>query len=100
MIDDGRRQVPAAAIAAGFHQAVARLIADVAERLASDTGIDRVALSGGVFQNALLLRLAKDALTDRNLRVLTHRAVPPNDGGLALGQAAVAGYPGADPLGA
>jgi hydrogenase maturation protein HypF len=75
--------------------AVARLIAEQAELLHQETGIARVALSGGVFQNVLLLRLARTALRARGLSVLTHRLVPPNDGGLALGQAAVAG--GADP---
>jgi hydrogenase maturation protein HypF len=49
-----------------------------------------VALSGGVFQNALLLRMTLRALTDRGVEVLTHRRVPPNDGGIALGQLMVA----------
>jgi hydrogenase maturation protein HypF len=47
-------------------------------------------MSGGVFQNVLLVRLARAELTRLNLRVLAHRVVPPNDGGLALGQAAIA----------
>jgi hydrogenase maturation protein HypF len=81
----------AAAVAAGFHSAVAYLIADLAEQLHEETGIDRVGLSGGVFQNALLVRLARAELTRRKLQVLTHRVVPPNDGGLALGQAVIAG---------
>jgi hydrogenase maturation protein HypF len=78
-------------MAAGFHVAVARLIAEQADVLNQETGIARVALSGGVFQNVLLVRLARTALTALGLSVLTHRVVPPNDGGLALGQAAVAG---------
>jgi hydrogenase maturation protein HypF len=91
MIDDMRRGCAPGAIAAGFHRAVAELIAEVADRLREETGIDRVALSGGVFQNVFLLRLARAALAARHLQVLTHRLVPPNDGGLALGQVAVAG---------
>jgi hydrogenase maturation protein HypF len=92
MIDDMRRGGAPGAIAAGFHRAVAELIAEVADQLRDATGIDRVALSGGVFQNVLLLRLARAALAARHLQVLTHRLVPPNDGGLALGQVAVAGW--------
>ena len=78
-------------MAAGFHVAVADLMAEIARQLHTETGIDRVALSGGVFQNVLLLRLARARLAACQLEVLTHRVVPPNDGGLALGQAAVAG---------
>jgi hydrogenase maturation protein HypF len=85
---DGR---PVGAVAAGFHQAVARLIGEVAEELRRVTGIDRVALTGGVFQNVLVVRLARAELSRRDLQVLTHRVVPPNDGGLALGQVAIAG---------
>jgi hydrogenase maturation protein HypF len=92
IVDDMRRGCAPGPIAAGFHQAVAELIADTADRLREATGIERVALSGGVFQNVLLLRLARAALEARNLRVLTHRLVPPNDAGLALGQVAVAGW--------
>jgi hydrogenase maturation protein HypF len=79
-------------VAAGFHQAVATFVADTGAALAEETGVGVVALSGGVFQNLLLTRLARAALGDRGLTVFTHRAVPPNDGGLALGQAAVAGF--------
>ena len=91
MVDDQRAGCATGSIAAGFHVAVARLVVEVADALRQRGGIDIVALSGGVFQNALLLRLTRAALTDAGLRVLTHRLVPPNDGGLALGQVAVAG---------
>jgi hydrogenase maturation protein HypF len=92
IIDDLRGGCAPGPMAAGFHVAVAQLIADTADRLREETGIERVALSGGVFQNVLLLRLTRAALAARHLQVLTHRLVPPNDGGLALGQVAVAGW--------
>ncbi|MCU1494957.1 MAG: (NiFe) hydrogenase maturation protein HypF [Acidimicrobiaceae bacterium] len=92
--DDLRAGRAIGAIAAGFHLAVARLIGDSAERLRRETGIERVGLSGGVFQNVVLVRLARAELVGRGFSVLTHRLVPPNDGGLALGQAAVAGRRG------
>jgi hydrogenase maturation protein HypF len=92
MVEDIRRGCATGSMAAGFHVAVAELIADTADKLREATGIERVALSGGVFQNVLLLRLARAALEERDLQVLTHRLVPPNDGGLALGQVAVAGW--------
>ena len=84
VIRDRRADVPAGLIGARFHHAVAGLIVDIAEgeRDASQT----VALSGGVFQNALLLRLALKGLRDKGFEVITHRRVPPNDGGIALGQ--------------
>jgi hydrogenase maturation protein HypF len=90
MVDDIHRGSAPGAVAAGFHTAVAALIAEMAERLGESTGIDRVALSGGVFQNVLVVRLARAQLERLHMRVLTHRLVPPNDGGLALGQAVVA----------
>ncbi len=71
-------------IAAGFHLAVARMTADVVSA-AWRPGAP-VALTGGVFQNVVLLRLTRAELGARGFDVLTHRLVPPNDGGLALGQ--------------
>jgi hydrogenase maturation protein HypF len=71
-------------IGARFHHAVADLVVDIAcqDRDASQT----VALSGGVFQNALLLALTLTGLHAKGVHVITHRTVPPNDGGIALGQ--------------
>ena len=84
VVRNQRDGVPAAVIGARFHHAVADLVVGLAdeERDASQT----VALSGGVFQNALLLQLTLKGLHARGLQVITHRAVPPNDGGVALGQ--------------
>ncbi len=92
ILADLRAGWPRDAIAAGFHRSVARAVAVTAERLGRETGISRVALTGGVFQNMLLTQLARAELEARGLAVLSHHLVPPNDGGLALGQAAVAGY--------
>lgn len=81
--------VDRATIAAQFHDAVARMVVDVCVQLREDTSINRVGLTGGVFQNVLLSRLARRRLMASNFEVLVHSFVPPNDGGIALGQAIV-----------
>jgi hydrogenase maturation protein HypF len=68
------------------------MIVDMCRLLAKDTGIKQVALSGGVFQNRLLLRLTTAALQKAGFNVLTHHLVPCNDGGVSLGQAVVANF--------
>ena len=60
-----------------------------AEQAHAQTGLTVAALSGGVFQNRLLLRLAREALREAGFEVLTHQQVPANDGGLSLGQAVI-----------
>jgi hydrogenase maturation protein HypF len=90
IVADRRAGLATGALAAGFHVAVARAVGDAATSVRARTGIEVVALSGGVFQNTLLLGLARVELAARGFTVLTHRQLPPNDGGLALGQAAVA----------
>ncbi|WP_307802082.1 carbamoyltransferase HypF [Actinomadura violacea] len=89
-VDDVRAGVPAPMIAARFHNSVAALIVEGARRIRETTAIGTVALSGGVFQNMLLLERAVTGLEDAGFTVLTHHRVPPNDGGISLGQAAVA----------
>jgi len=92
VIDDVRRGEPASAISAKFHRTMARMIVDMCRTISGDTGIKVVALSGGVFQNRLLFRLAVDGLHEEGFEVLTHRLVPCNDGGISLGQAAIANF--------
>jgi hydrogenase maturation protein HypF len=77
---------PIPLVALRFHTAVSDLIANLAECCRERTGLERVALGGGVFQNALLLDAAQRALTDRGFTVLRPRLLPPNDAGIALGQ--------------
>jgi hydrogenase maturation protein HypF len=87
--DDARAGVAGAVISAAFHAAVAELVAGLADSLVAGERVRRVGLTGGVFQNRRLARLTADILSERGIAVLTHRQVPPNDGGLALGQAAI-----------
>ncbi len=90
IVDDLRRGTPAGVIAARFHNTVAEIVAGLCVQLRRQTGIGVVALSGGVFQNLHLLEQACRLLESRGFRVLIHHQVPANDGGIALGQAAIA----------
>jgi hydrogenase maturation protein HypF len=82
--------VPRQIISARFHQGVAAMIGEACGLLRERSGLGTVALSGGVFQNLLLLGTVVDLLEGLGFRVLTHSRVPPNDGGISLGQAVVA----------
>ncbi|MGW6504546.1 Kae1-like domain-containing protein, partial [Nonomuraea angiospora] len=77
-------------ISARFHNGVSELVVRCSRMLRDATGLTTVALSGGVFQNLLLLRRTVDRLGEAGFRVLTHSGVPANDGGISLGQVAVA----------
>jgi hydrogenase maturation protein HypF len=74
-------------IAGAFHNSVAAMIARLAMRIREGTGINKVVLSGGVFQNVLLVERSRMILQQADFDVFTHRLVPCNDGGLSLGQA-------------
>ncbi len=89
LIEGLRRGESRQVLAMRFHRFVSTLIVRVCNIVRSRTSLDVVVLSGGVFQNLRLLDLSVEHLREQGFRVLTHRIVPPNDGGLALGQAAI-----------
>jgi hydrogenase maturation protein HypF len=89
LLADWRAGVEPAAMAARFHLTVAEIILHYSRRARDEFGLETVGLTGGVFQNVYLLRLAAQVLTQAGFHVLTHRLIPPNDGGIALGQAAI-----------
>jgi hydrogenase maturation protein HypF len=90
LLHDLAQGVDRATIAARFHKTLAQTIVDMVSAIATQHSINTVALSGGVMQNPSLLRLTRQLLADHGLQVLIHRQIPANDGGLALGQAAIA----------
>jgi hydrogenase maturation protein HypF len=92
LVSDYLSNVPVAIISSRFHNAVAALILDLAHLASESTGIRRIALSGGVFQNFALLERTVAGLHKAHFETLIHRTVPPNDGGLALGQAIIAAH--------
>ncbi len=84
------RGATVAAVAAAFHAGLGQSVAAMARDLAAVAGVNTVALSGGVFQNARLTEIVERELTASGVEVLVHSRVPPNDGGVSIGQAAVA----------
>jgi hydrogenase maturation protein HypF len=88
--DDVRAGLDTSAIGARFHGGLVTAIVQGCALIRDEHGLSRVALSGGVFQNVLLLRGVHGALAQRGFEVLTHRQLPPNDGGISVGQVAVA----------
>jgi len=77
-------------IAAKFHNAVANLIVSAASTIRKNAGIDKVVLSGGVFQNKYLSSKAVDMLEGKGFKVYRHRAIDTNDSGIPIGQIAIA----------
>ncbi len=90
VIRDQQHGIPAAIIARRFHATLVEMIASTCGQLRSQTGLDAVVLSGGVFMNALLTRAVPCRLRKEGFRVYRHHLVPPGDGGLSLGQLAIA----------
>ncbi|EFC92304.1 (NiFe) hydrogenase maturation protein HypF [Dethiosulfovibrio peptidovorans DSM 11002] len=75
-----------------FHASLAKSISEICTNIAKDTGVKKVALSGGVWQNRMLLRQTVVRLEGRGFSVLTHRRLSPNDESVSVGQAAIAGW--------
>jgi len=83
---------PVAVISARFHRTLARVVVDSCLRIRQSTGLTRVCLSGGTFQNLRLLEHSLEELREAGFEVFIHQRVPPNDGGLVLGQAVIANH--------
>ena len=94
VIADARRKKSPGQIGARFHLTVAAMAQEICRKAREQTGIREVALSGGVWQNQVLLGLARDALGQDGFTVYFHQQTPTNDGGLALGQAVIANFQG------
>lgn len=90
ILSDGERGHPQPEMAARFHATLVAAIATVCRRMREELRLNRVCLSGGCFQNALLLSGCIEDLGRDGFEVFTHREVPANDGGISLGQAAIA----------
>ena len=89
---DALQKTSPSIIAARFHNTIALIVLQTAQLIRQQTGINRIVLSGGVWQNYYLLHQSHDMLTKDNFVVYTHSQVPTNDGGIALGQAVVAAF--------
>ena len=90
IVSDLERGVEVESISSKFHNTMARIILNMCIKIRKTSGLDRVALSGGVFQNSLLLENTYVLLDKNNFKVFTQHRVPPNDGGIALGQVVIA----------
>ncbi|MFQ6618393.1 MAG: carbamoyltransferase HypF, partial [Fidelibacterota bacterium] len=90
VVKDLQNGVEPSGISAKFHNTIARIIGDVCILSREITGIETVCLSGGVFQNFLLLKKTLSLLRDSGFSVFYHESVPPNDGGISLGQVLIA----------
>lgn len=90
IVNDLKQQVPQGVIAAKFHNTMINVIFASAEKARQKTGLNKVVLSGGSFQNAIMLGGAMNKLNANGFEVFVHKKVPANDGGIALGQMAIA----------
>jgi hydrogenase maturation protein HypF len=90
VVKDMIQGIHPAVISDKFHQTLIRLFAHLCEKIRKESGLKRVVLSGGVFQNSILLTGLIRALEEKNFQVYTHTKVPTNDGGISLGQAMIA----------
>jgi hydrogenase maturation protein HypF len=90
LVADRDAGVPTPVLAAGFHEALGRSVAALAASLAAEHGLETIVLTGGVFQNSRLSDVVESSL--HGFDVLVHERIPPNDGGISIGQAAIASW--------
>jgi hydrogenase maturation protein HypF len=90
IVNDLQQKIPVSHIAGRFHYSLAEMLAQACMQVGAQTELRVVALSGGVFQNQLLLELLIERLEAMGFQVYINRLVPPNDGGISLGQLAIA----------
>ncbi len=90
IVKDMKRGVHPSEISSKFHMTLIHLFSSLCEIIRKERGLDRVVLSGGVFQNSILLAGLIQALEAKSFQVISHKRVPANDGGISLGQAVVA----------
>jgi len=92
MLQDRRAGRPLAEIARAFQRGIAEGLRDAAASVCAANDVDTIVLSGGVFQNELLLADFRSSMSSQPFRIWTNRNVPTNDGGISLGQAALAAF--------
>ena len=92
IINDLQSKTTKATMAAKFHNTIAQMVNELCQAILARTNMTQVVLSGGVFQNRLLLRKTVSLLEDKGFTVFTHQQVPCNDGGISLGQAVIANF--------
>jgi len=92
VVQDIKNQVPVPVISLKFHNTMAQIVVEMCKLVSKESGINQVALSGGVFQNRLFFMSTTTALRREGFEVLTHHLVPCNDGGISLGQAVIANF--------
>jgi hydrogenase maturation protein HypF len=90
LVDDIKNKKPSTEISVKFHNTVVQIIIDSCNRMRSKTGINKVALSGGSFQNKYLIEKTENLLNVNKFEVFSNNAFPTNDGGIALGQMYIA----------
>ena len=92
IVEDRHREVSAPVIGRRFHNTLVEVIAEVCSKICQESGVDRIVLSGGCFMNALLTLEVSERLTEQGYFVYRQSRIPTNDGGLALGQLAIASH--------
>jgi hydrogenase maturation protein HypF len=89
LLTDIHKRIPIPVLSARFHNGIAEMVSEVCLKVRHETGLNEIALSGGVWQNMSLLERTLNKLGSDGFTVIIHRQVPANDGGLSLGQALV-----------